>query len=418
MKQLGKFSIGVGDRFGKEGAAQISAAVELKKQAGIDVALVLNKSNREHKIIGTTPADQRKAVDTAIARTGWKGAHFVDADHIGLGTVDSFLEYCDFYTIDVADFIGQGADVAAVNAFVEGHRSLIGTISVPGIKEKLNITEGLLRSTATTYLSAAKEAARVYRHVLEKKGEGTFITEVSMDETATPQLPAELLIVLAALADEKIPLRTVAPKFSGRFNKGVEYVGDPQAFLKEFREDVAVVAYGVAHFGLPADLKLSIHSGSDKFALYRGIGQILRETGAGLHLKTAGTTWLEELVGLAEAGGEGLNIAKQIYRIAYDRHEELVGPYESVVDIDRARLPKPSEVDAWSGADYAAALRHVRSEKRFNPDFRQYLHVSYKVAAELGDTFIGALEKNRESVERNVRENLFERHLKPLFMGA
>jgi len=126
-----------------------------------------------------------------------------------------------------------------------------------------------------------------------------------MDETAAPQLPAELLIVLAALADEKIPLQTVAPKFSGRFNKGVEYVGDPQAFLKEFREDVAVVAYAVAHFGLPADLKLSIHSGSDKFALYRGIGQIIRETGAGVHLKTAGTTWLEELVGLAEAGAKG-----------------------------------------------------------------------------------------------------------------
>lgn len=418
MKQLGRFSIGVGDRFGKEGAAQISAAAELKKQAGIDVSLVWNKSNREHKIIGTSPADQRKAADGAIDRTGWKGAYFVDADHIGLGTVDSFLDYCDFYTIDVADFIGKGADAEAVNTFIEGHRSLIGTISVPGIKEKLDITEGLLRSTATTYLSAAKEAARVYRHVRDKKGEGTFVTEVSMDETAAPQLPAELLIILAALADEKIPLQTVAPKFSGRFNKGVEYVGDPQAFLKEFREDVAVVAYAVAHFGLPADLKLSIHSGSDKFALYRGIGRILRETGAGVHLKTAGTTWLEELVGLAEAGGAGLNMAKQIYRIAYDRHEELVGPYESVVDIDRARLPTPAEVDAWSGADYAAALRHVQSEKRFNPDFRQYLHVSYKVAAELGDTFIQALEKNRESVERNVRENLFERHLKPLFMGA
>ncbi len=418
MKNLGRFSIGVGDRFGREGIAQISAAAALKKEAGVAVDLVWNKSNREHKIIGTVPADQRRAADNAIARSGWKGSYFVDADHIGLTTVAGFLPHCDFFTIDVADFIGQAADAAAITAFEGRHRDLIGAIAVPGIPEALRIDSALLRATAAKYLTAVAEAGKVYRSIRDAKGADGFVAEVSMDETAQPQVPAELLVILAALADEGVALRTIAPKFSGRFNKGVEYSGDPLAFEKEFRDDVAVVAYAVAHFGLPGDLKLSVHSGSDKFAIYPGISRVLRETGAGLHLKTAGTTWLEELVGLAESGGEGLAIAREIYRVARSRYDELVGPYESVVEIAVERLPKPDEVGRWSGPDYAAALRHVQSEPRYNPSFRQYLHVSYKVAAELGARFTDALEANRLHVERNVRENLLERHLKPLFVGV
>ena len=101
-------------------------------------------------------------------------------------------------------------------------------------------------------------------------------------------------------------MQTIAPKFTGRFNKGVDYVGDLAQFEKEFNDDLAVIAFAVKEFGLPADLKLSVHSGSDKFSIYPAIRRAIRRTGAGLHIKTAGTTWLEELIGLASAGGEGL----------------------------------------------------------------------------------------------------------------
>ncbi len=91
----------------------------------------------------------------------------------------------------------------------------------------------------------------------------------------------------------------------------------------------------------PKNLKLSVHSGSDKFSIYQPIRQAMKKFDAGVHLKTAGTTWLEELIGLAEAGGEGLDLAKEIYAEAYSHREELCAPYAAVIDIDPAKLPTP-----------------------------------------------------------------------------
>ncbi|MDP3179092.1 MAG: tagaturonate epimerase family protein, partial [Spirochaetaceae bacterium] len=344
MHKLERFSIGTGDRFGMEGEAQI-AAFEKAKAAGVSASIVWNKSNREHKLIGTEPADQRAAADRAIAATGWKGSYFVDADHIGLATVDRFAPHCDFFTIDVADFIGEAAPAAMVDAFVARRGNLVAASGLPAA-----LDAAALRAAASRYLIAVAEAAKVYRRIAELRGAGTFAVEVSMDETADPQSPAELAVILAALADEGVSVATIAPKFSGRFNKGVDYVGDVAAFLKEFEADVKVALWAPKALGLPEGLKLSVHSGSDKFSLYPGIGEIVRRLGAGLHLKTAGTTWLEEIVGLAEAGGAGLAMAKEIYRAAYSRYDELVAPYAPVVDIDRAKLPTPDSVERWDSA--------------------------------------------------------------------
>jgi hypothetical protein len=101
-----------------------------------------------------------------------------------------------------------------------------------------------------------------------------------MDETDSPQTPVELLFILAAMGREKIPLQTIAPKFTGRFNKGVDYVGDLTQFEKEFNDDLAVIAYAVREFGLPENLKLSVHSGSDKFSIYPIIHRAIVKTGA------------------------------------------------------------------------------------------------------------------------------------------
>src|SRR5439155_13754374 len=119
-----------------------------------------------------------------------------------------------------------------------------------------------------------------------------------------------------------------------RFNKGVDYVGDLAQFEREFNEDLAVIAFAVKQYGLPSTLKLSVHSGSDKFSIYTPIRRALRRSNAGLHLKTAGTTWLEELIGLAEAGNSGLALAKEIYTKALEHLDELCAPYASVIDID------------------------------------------------------------------------------------
>jgi hypothetical protein len=270
-------------------------------------------------------------------------------------------------------------------------------------------------SAAERYLLAVREAGRIYRHILRTRRPGSFVTEVSMDETDAPQTPVELLFILAAVADEGIPAQTVAPKFSGRFNKGVDYVGEVDRFAREFEADLAVLAFAVERFGLPPSLKLSVHSGSDKFSLYGPVRDALARTGAGLHLKTAGTTWLEELIGLALSGPDGLALAKEICASGYARREELCRPYATVIDIEPLRLPAPEDVAAWSGVELAAALRHDPSCPRYNPDLRQLLHVAYRVAAEMGDRFLDALAGNADTIAEQVRTNLLERHILRVF---
>ncbi len=411
---LAKYSFGIGDRFGHQGQAQLSAVIRAKED-GLDITPVWNKSHREHTIIGTVPDDVRKEARDAVGALKWAGPYFVDADHIGLGNVDLFLESSDFFTLDVADFMGQAAEKADVDAFVAKHRKNVGSLEIDGIEGTLEITEDRIRAIAAKSLLAVKQAGAIYRHIEAAKGAGSFITEVSMDETDQPQTPVEMLFILAAIADEGIPAQTIAPKFTGRFNKGVDYVGDAAAFAKEFEADLAVVAFAVKEFGLPESLKLSIHSGSDKFSIYGPINRALKKLDAGLHVKTAGTTWLEELIGLAMAGGDGLSIAKEIYARALLRFGELCGPYASVIDIDTAMLPTAEEVDDWNGDKFASALRHDQSCEQYNLHFRQLLHVGYKIAAEMGTRFTGALQRHRGVIVQNVSENIYERHIKPVF---
>src|SRR6185295_7143946 len=126
----------------------------------------------------------------------------------------------------------------------------------------------------------AQQAGAIYRHVDGKRRGREFITEVSIDETDAPQTPPELLVILTALSDERIPIQTIAPKFTDRFNKGVDYVGDVVQFEKEFSEDLAVIDFAIQQYGLPPNLKLSVHSGSDKFSIYAPIRRALDKFGA------------------------------------------------------------------------------------------------------------------------------------------
>ncbi|MFC1634445.1 tagaturonate epimerase family protein [Planctomycetota bacterium] len=412
---LAKYSFGIGDRFCHQGKAQLSALMKANER-GLDITPVWNKSNREHTIIGTTPADTRKEADDAVAACGYEGPYFVDADHIGLDSVDPFIESSNFFTLDVADFITRPADKADVDSFVKKYDKYIGSLAIDGIDQSFNVSAEQIRAIADKFLLAVKQAGRIYRHIAKAKGEGNFITEVSMDETDQPQTPVEMFFILAAIADEGIPAQTIAPKFTGRFNKGVDYVGDVAGFAKEFEQDVAVVDFVVREFGLPENLKLSVHSGSDKFSIYGPMAQVLKKFDAGLHIKTAGTTWLEELIGLAMAGGEGLTLAKEVYAKALPRFGELCGPYATVIDIDTAELPTAEEVDAWDGQSYASALRHDLSCEQYNLSFRQLLHVAYKIAAEMGPRFSDALVTYEDIIARNVSENIFERHIRPVFL--
>lgn len=412
--QIGKYSFGIGDRFGHQGQAQLKAIMKAKL-AGVDIVPVWNKSHREHGIVGTTHADVRAEADEAVDNLGWNGEYRVDADHINMSNVDGYIQFADFFTLDVADFIMKPAEDYKVKAFITRNKQYLGELRIPGIKEKFQITQEKLTEIANKFLFAIQQAGELYRHIARIKGAVNMIPEVSMDEVEIPQTPVEMFFILSMLSTEQLPLQTIAPKFTGRFNKGVDYEGDLVKFEKEFEQDLLVIDYAIEEFGLPDNLKLSVHSGSDKFSIYPIMGELIRKYDKGIHVKTAGTTWLEEIIGLAAAGGNALDIAKKVYQNAYEKQEALCAPYATVIDIDPARLPDPNEVNGWDSAKFADTLRHIPGNADYNSSFRQLIHVGYKVAAQLGDEYYAALKKYADSIARNVEENIFDRHLKRLF---
>ncbi len=414
MKQLTKFSFGVGDRFGHQGNAQLKAIMKVR-ELGYDICPVWNKSNREHITIGTHPDDVRVEADASVKALGWDNIYFVDADHINQDTVDRFLEPSDFFTIDVASFIGKTADKAEIEAFVISCSQYLGELKIKGIEAPFNVTKEVLTDLAGQYLFAAQQAGKIYQTIEAAKGKGQFITEVSMDEVPQPQTPIELFFILKMLAEQNIPVQTIAPKFSGRFNKGVDYTGDPLEFAKEFEEDLHVLDQAVADFNLPAEIKLSVHSGSDKFSIYPHIGQIIKKLDKGIHVKTAGTTWLEEAIGLSLAGGKALDLVKELYGEALDKIEELSAPYADVIDIKTDQLPTKEDVASWTSDQMANALRHIPDHPEYNPNMRQLVHVGYKLAAHKGDAYLALLKEHSEIIGECVYENIYERHLKRLF---
>lgn len=414
MKKLGKYSFGVGDRFAHQGEAQLTALMKAK-EIGIEFTPVWNKSNREHTTVNSNPSETRTEADSAVDALAWEGDYFVDADHINMSNVDWFIESSDFFTLDVADYIGKAADENEIKAFIEQNRKYIGEIKIPGINETIQIDKELLTSITKKFLFAVKKAAHIYTYIVEKKGSGAFIPEVSMDEVEEAQTPVELFFILSAISFYNIPAQTIAPKFTGRFNKGVDYVGDLALFKKEFEEDLLVIDFAIKEFELPENLKLSIHSGSDKFSIYPIMGELIKKYDKGIHIKTAGTTWCEEVVGLAMAGGDSLQMVKDIYCEALTKLEELSAPYATVIDINKDSLPSEKEVKLWTAEKFASNLRHIPEHENYNSSFRQLIHVGYKIAASYGQKYTDALKNHKVLVGEQITTNIFDRHIKRLF---
>lgn len=413
MKQLAKYSFGLGDRFYHQGEAQLKGVIKAVEQ-GYPISPVWNKSNREHITIGTKPESVRTEADATVKALNWTEKYFVDADHINLDTVHGFIDSADFFTIDVASYIGKKADQKEIDAFVKSCKGEIGSFSINGIAEPFTVTETFLVELANQYLFASIKAGEIYQIIEKGKGKGNFITEVSMDEVPNPQTPIELFFILKMLAAQNIPVQTIAPKFTGRFNKGVDYVGDLKVFAKEFEQDLLVLDHAVEAFGIPAEIKLSVHSGSDKFSIYPIMGEIMAKLDKGLHIKTAGTTWLEETIGLSMAGGEALAFMKDLYGNALKKIDELCAPYADVIDIDKSKLPSKDEVADWTADQMANALRHIPDHPQYNPNMRQLVHVGYKLAAHSPE-YIPLLEKYADIIGGCVTENIYDRHLKRLF---
>ncbi|MBC2596029.1 hypothetical protein H5P28_17315 [Ruficoccus amylovorans] len=414
MQTIERFTFGMGDRFGLQGKAQLQAVLNAHAK-GIDLYPVWNKSHREHTIVGTRPDSLRAEADDAVSALKWNGSYYVDADHIRLETVDAFLAGSNFFTLDVADYVGETPATEDVSDWLKSVEPYFGQQQIEGLAQPLVLSRESAEVAAAKYLTAIAKAGELYRHIDTQKADSSFVTEVSIDETDQPQGPADIFYLLSMMAWQKIPAQTVAPKFTGRFNKGVDYVGNLARFEEEFHADLCIIRFAVNNFGLPASLKISVHSGSDKFSLYPVIRRLIREHGAGLHVKTAGTTWLEEVIGLARAGGEGLAIAKEIYAESLAHYAELTAPYSTVIDIDTDRLPAAESVAQWSSEQFVAALEHDVSNSEYNQHLRQLIHVGFKIAAKMGDRYLNALDEHAAIINQGVTDNLYRRHILPIF---
>src|SRR5436189_130945 len=166
MLPLGKYSFGMGDRFAHQAGAQLRACIKAAEQ-GVEVIPVWNKSNREHVTFGSEPSSVRSAADAAVRELKWKKLYHVDADHIRLETVDRFIPHSDFFTVDVADFIGRSVTADEVSAFSRKHPELSEEISIPGLTIPIKISSAEVERIAGKYLFAIQEAGRIYRHIAQ-----------------------------------------------------------------------------------------------------------------------------------------------------------------------------------------------------------------------------------------------------------
>ncbi len=410
-----KYSFGTGDRFGRQGAAQLAAIMEMNR-LGVPVVPVWNKSNREHHYIGSSPEAVPEIVRQAVAQAGYAGRFYIDADHVQMDTIDRFVPHCDFFTLDVASYIGAPYEASDMHEFLHATRKFRGDFTLPVTGEVFRVTDDYLGEVARKYLKAMSEVGKMYRYLRKVKGEGRFITEVSVDESDEVQSPVDLFFILAMLRVYDVEVQTLAPRFPGLFAKGIDYIGNASEFMQVFEQDVAIVIRAQKEFTLPASLKLSVHTGSDKFSLYPGMRAVIRKHDAGIHLKTAGTTWLEEVAGLALSGGAGLDMAKDIYRQSFAQYQEFARPYAGLLFFDPEMLPSVETVDGWNAEDFAAAITHDPANPAYNMHFRQLIHIGYRIAAEKGQEYLQALDENREVVAAHVTHNLLSRHMKPLFL--
>ncbi len=401
----GRPSIGLGDRLGLATPGHVRAV----RGTGY-VPMLAQQSIRE---MGRTGRSARSVLDDAtwgVLQTGFRDGFGADADH--LKTTDDIDRCADvgftFYTIDPGDHVTNAADTMDASALADAFdalpwdalqsrpseaRAAAGKTAVDlAGGRRLALDEPALVRAAVKYGRAVAHTAALYRHLVDRLGEGGFELEVSVDETDSPTTAGQHLYVASELARLGVAWVSLAPRFVGRFEKGVDYIGDLENLERTFLAHLAIArAFG--------DYKISLHSGSDKFSVYR---MAARHGGRHVHVKTAGTSYLEALRVIAE--GEPA-LFREILGFARDRYETDRATYH--VSADLARVPAP---DTPADEALAALLDDFHA--------RQVLHVTYGsvLTAEAGERFRGrvldALRIHEDAYDEALARHI-GRHLAP-----
>ncbi len=401
----GRPSFGLGDRLGLATPGHVKAV----RGTGY-VPMLAQQSIREMTRTGRSPRDVMDDATWGVVQTGFRDGFGADADHLKTtGDINTCAEVgFTFYTIDPGDHVNNAADGMDGAALAEAldalpwealattasdARAAAGQTAVDlAGGERLVLDEEALLRAAVKYGRAVAHTAALYRHLVDRLGEGAFELEVSVDETDSPTTPAQHLYVASELARLGVRWVSLAPRLVGRFEKGVDYLGDLEDLERTFVRHLAVArALG--------DYKISLHSGSDKFSVYR---MAARHGGERVHVKTAGTSYLEALRVLAE---RETGLFREILGFARERYETDKATYH--VSADVGKVPAPDDLGD-------AALPALLDDF----DARQVLHVTYGsvLTADEGERFRGRLLDALRTHEAAYAEALAHhigRHLAP-----
>ena len=395
-----KKSAGCGDRLGLATPGHIRAV----RNAGELAPILAQQSMRENARTHRTPQQVLDDAMWGVLQEGWREPWGADADH--LKTTED-LDLCvaagyTFYTVDPGDHVDNEAHTASFGRLKEKIHTLPweDLADTPaGLEERylgrpfevealvLRFDDASLGRAAAKYGRAIAHTAKMYRHLATVMGSRTFELEVSVDETETPTSPLEHFFVASELKRLGVQWVSLAPRYIGRFEKGVDYIGDLAAFDLEMAKHAAIAR-------VMGPYKLSIHSGSDKFSVYPIFYQ---HAGELVHLKTAGTSYLEALRAVA---GVDPALFRQILAFARDRYEEDRATYHVSAELAKVPVPQSLEDEELSGVLDLF-------------DGREVLHVTFgSVLDRYGDRLLETLAEHEEA-HYEALETHFDRHFEP-----
>ena len=397
-----KTSAGMGDRLGLATAGHVRAA---RAVGGSVAPIFTQQSIREMARTNRTPQQVMDNATWGIFAEGWQADSGADADH--LKTFED-IDIClaagyTFFTIDPGAHVDNRAETASLSELgqlaellPENHQpaasGLLGkAFDIEGLR--LHFDEATLLKAAVKYGHAIAHVSSMYQHLIQAAGARLFELEVSVDETEQPTSHAEHVYIASELKRLGVQWISLAPRYVGRFEKGVDYIGDLQAFEADLAGHAAIAR----QFG---PYKLSLHSGSDKFSIYP---IAMRQTGGLVHLKTAGTSYLEALRTIAALEPD---LLAEIYCFARQRYPTDRASYHVSAELERAPIPQ-------AVTDYAELLEQF--------DAREILHVTFgsvlteqaaSGATKFYNRLVTILRANPEVYAANLEKH-FIRHLQP-----
>jgi len=385
-------TIGTGDRLGLANPAHIKAIRDY------DIFPILaQQSMRELNFTKRTWFDVLDAATFAVFQEGFESGFGFDGDHLKrLEDIEFALECgATMITLDLSDVMNtQAADWSAErlqDAYAQLPEAERTRLQMAYLDAPVRVADDVTLTFSATelhrccamYLAAAAFAADVYRLICDRKGAGSVDFEVSIDETTTPTLPEHHLFIVKELIHRGVVVDSLAPRFIGEFQKAIDYIGDVREFERQLQQHCAIArACG--------NYKISIHSGSDKFSAYPAIG---KWTNGRLHVKTAGTSWLEALRVIAATEPA---LYREIHRVALNSYQEALKFYHITADFGKIR-PLDDTPDAQL-IDYLT-----------QPESRQLLHIIYGFVlqdASLKERLYQALDRHETLHYRFVSSHL------------